>query len=241
MKYLNKYNKFPINEGKFEDDSRDELLPNLIDNIQDFIDDGYNIFFSSLKGDIRANIYLDGGDVKEFNPTFKAGNKIKSKFKIIIQPGSSNQHIDNEEFAKIVYEMTTIIKRIADLGWDFDNFSVETPKGSNKEKTNFRFTYITYTFTKPDVRTEDEPPSIDEIKKRFEHFGLNVEDILYDGNICHVGAESYAYDGEIPEDIEDKLDRMIQELGFDYYEHETSGGNTWLSVKFWIDPVEGEE
>jgi len=238
MKYLNKYNKFSINEGKFEDDGRDELLPYLVDNMQDFTDDGYNIFFSSLKGDITANIYLNDGDVKGFNPTFKAGNKIKSKFKIIIQSTSAGHHIDNEEFSKIVGEMTTVVKRLGDIGWDFDDFNVSTPRGSSNEKTNFRFTTITYTFIKPDVKTEDEPPTIDEIKKRFEYFGLNVEDIEYEDNICHVSAESSAYNGEIPHDIEDKLDRMIQELGFDYYEHKTSGGNTWLSVKFWVDTDE---
>lgn len=235
MKYLSKYTKFNLTNESLEDEKRDELLPDLIDMLQDLIDKKYNILLKSVMGQIKTSDYIDNGDVTKFNPTFKAGNKIKSKFEVIINP--TTKHIDNEEFSEIISEMTPVINRLSELGWKANNFDVKKIQGSNNKEMNFRFTGITYTFTKPDIKTEDEPPRIDEIKKRFEHFGLNVEDIEYDGNICYVGAESYAYDGEIPSDIEDKLDRMIVELGFDYYEHETSGGNTWLSVKFWVDDI----
>lgn len=236
MKYLSKYTKFNLINESLEDEKRDELLPNLIDILQDLIDKNYNILLKSVKGQIKTDDYINNGDVTKFNPTFKAGNKIKSKFEVIINLNSK----DNEEFSDIISEMTPVINRLSELGWSANNFDVKTIQGSDNKEMNFRFKSITYTFTKPDIKTEDEPPSIDEIKKHFEYFGLSVKDIEFDGNICYIGAESYSYDGEIPSDIEDKLDRMIVELGFDDYEAETDLGNTWLSVRFWIDPTEDE-
>jgi hypothetical protein len=232
MKYLNKYNKFSINEGKFEDDGRDELLPNLIDIMYDFIDDGYNVQFESMFNRISVDDFINKNvKLVDFKPIYKAGNKIKSLFRVLIFP---NPRCEYKKFVEIASDMIPALGRIEDMGWVMGKFE-------QWQDESGRFTTLSYTFTKPDVKTEDEPPSIDEIKKRFEHFGLNVEDIEYEDNICHVSAESSAYNGEIPHDIEDKLDRMIQELGFDYYEHETSGGNTWLSVKFWVDSAESEE
>lgn len=237
MKHLNKYNNFSVNEGQFEDDNRDKLLPDLVDIVQDLIDDGYNVWFESASGRINATDYSDKVDVSKFNPTFKAGNKIKNRFNIIINSSSAGNHIDNEELSKIISEMTTVINRISDSGWEFDNFDISTARESNKENTNFRFTNIKYKFIKPEEVTDAELPTVEEIKAKFANFGLNAEDIEYeiDANMCHVGAESFAYNGEIPEDIEDKLTRMIDELGFDYYEHELDGTD-WLSVKFWINP-----
>ena len=124
MKYLNKYNKFSLNESKFEEENINQLLPDLVDIVQDIADKGYLIWFESPNGKISISDYIDNGDVSDFKPTFKAGNKIKNKLNIVINSNSASKHMGNEEFGDIVSEMTTAIDRLADIGWIFDNFNV---------------------------------------------------------------------------------------------------------------------
>jgi hypothetical protein len=238
MKYLNKYNKFSLNESSFEEDNRNELLPQLVDIMSEFVDDGHKVTLYSPVTERRLSInkYIEGSeDATEFNPVYKAGNKIKSKFKLIISNTSSTERFskadDYVEFAKLVNDMSVVVGRIAQLDWELYDFDFIS--------NGNRFSYLEYTFTKIDVMTDDKLPTIEEIKSEFEKLGLNAENIEYENDdpdtLCHVGAESYAYDGSIPDDIEGKLDRMIDRLGFDYYDHEVSGTD-WLSVKFWVNP-----
>lgn len=234
MKYLHKYNKYSyIIENKSTEDESSELLHNLVDIMSEFIDDGRDVQFESLFGRISVNDFLNKNEEKleEFKPVFKAGNKIKSLFRIFL---FINPRCEYEEFANIVSDMISGVGRVKDMGWligKFEQFQDESGK----------FTTLSYTFTKPDIKTDSDIPVEDEIIKQFEFFGLKVEEIEYDGNIINVGAESFNYDGEIPSDIEDKLDRMIQKFGFDFYEHETHQGNTWLSVRFWVDDLSETE
>ncbi len=232
MKYLHKYNKYTyIKEDKSMKGEINELLPNLVDIMSEFIDDGYNVKFNSRFGGISMDDFLNKNDEKinEFKPIYVAGNKIKSAFHIII-----SKRCDYKEFSNIITGMVPAVSRIVDMGWSMNKFDFS-------DTNSGEFISISYYFTKPDIKTDSDIPTKDDIIKQFEFFGLKVEEIEYDGNIIHVGAESFSYDGEIPSDIEDKLDRMIQKFGFDYYEHGTHQGNTWLTVKFWVDDISESE
>lgn len=227
MKYLRRYN-----ESKTED--FDNIKFDIIDMVQGLVDDGYRITLTSTSGRVNIRSGQDDNVIGEFKPVYKAGNKIKGNLSITIYSLSSDG-FSNDEFSSVISEMSANIDRLKDKGWEQSDFNLGKYKSTNT--TKFRLTEVSYVFKKPDVITESELPTIEEIKSKFEKFGLNAEDVEYelDANMCHVGAESYAYDGEIPDDIDDKLDRMIEELGFDYQEHEVTGTD-WLSVKFWINP-----
>jgi hypothetical protein len=232
MKHLSKYSLFESNEF-------DDMKSDIIDMVQALVDDGYRITLTSTNGRVNIISGQDDNVIGEFKPVYKAGNKIKGNLSITIYSLSSDG-FSNDEFSSVISEMSANIYRLKDKGWEQSDFNISKYKSTNT--TKFRLTDLSYVFKKPDVITEYELPSIELIKSKFEKFGLNAEDIEYelDDNMCHVGAESYAYDGEIPEDIEDKLDRMIDELGFDYFEHEVTGTD-WLSVKFWINPDRNPE
>lgn len=236
MKYVNKYKDFnPINES-FEEEKRNELLPDLVDILSDLVDDDFKIVMGSVNGtELTFNRYVEISSqadrdefMSDFNPIYKAGNKIKSEFTLAVKMGK----LDYDEFTQIVNEMGTVKSRLGDLGWELSKLKM-SPFSQN-------FNFIIYTFTKPDIKTEDDVPTEKEIISTFDHFGLIVEpeNVEYDGNICYVGAHMEYHD-DIPEDVYDKLDRMLKMFGFDDYEADRNRTNDWLTVKFYVNPDVG--
>lgn len=79
MKYIKKYNKlFESNEIE-----KKVEVDNIIDAMLDIIDEYSNVIFDSNYGSMIFNDYKERNDkYQSFNPTFKSGNKIRSRFSI---------------------------------------------------------------------------------------------------------------------------------------------------------------
>lgn len=241
MKYINKYNNFnPINES-FEEEKRNEFFPDLVDILTDMMDDGYKVVLYSNKHRIRLNHYLESSEeeqkqiIDNFFPIYRAGNKIKSSFRVSIYLGSSNY----DKFVDIVSKMQTTIGRLSDLGWKINNVGPVESNGFYFDDPREDYQFVDYKFEKDDIVTDGELPKKEEASEILKEFGLELQEFEYSGthnNICYIGADSHSYDGKInTSKIKEQMDRINNQLGFNSYEYELSDNDTWIRMTFWVN------
>jgi hypothetical protein len=178
----------------------------------DFIDDGYKITFKSPIGDMTYQQYLDNSG--DFHPVFKP-NESLVRYQFSIRISKSDNFQTYEDFVKIVDEMQVSIARLQDLGWNLTKFEVSTYEG-NLKSIEPKFNFIEYKFSKPDEKTEgDKKINIERFKSNFENnVGVYIDNIKeYDDNI-YVEFDSIDYNGELPKNIEDRLERIADLYGF---------------------------
>ena len=234
MKYINQYKNFNLINESFEEEKRDEFFPDLVDILSDMMDDGYKVVLYSIRKRVRLNHYLSSSeeDQKEiidgFFPVYKAGNKIKSLFRVSIYLGSSNY----DKFVDIVSKMQSVVGRLSDLGWKINNVGPVESNGFYFDDPREDYQFVDYTFEKDDVKSDDELPTREEATKILRDFSLELQEFEYDGNICYIGADSLHYDGHIDIDSE-KMDKIKDQLGFSSYEYEPE--RDWVRMKFWVD------
>lgn len=189
-----------------------KLIDDIVETMLDFTDDDYKVSFGSNYGEISFTEYLEG-NIDNFKPTYRIKNKIISYFSITIS--SNNKYKTYEDFVKICDDMQIPLARIIDMDWNFKGFKVKSyDRGDNKPD----FSYIEYEFNKPDQIVKDEPEfNLNKFGDKFEKLTeLQIENIeeMNDGNIT-VYFSSKEYDGELPRDIEERLDKVAAFWGCD--------------------------
>ena len=236
MKYINKYKNFNLINESFEEEKRDEFFPDLVDILSDMMDDGYKVVLYSIRKRVRLNHYLSSSeeDQKEiidgFFPVYKAGNKIKSLFRVSIYLGSSNY----DKFVDIVSKMQSVVGRLSDLGWKINNVGPVESNGFYFDDPREDYQFVDYTFEKDDVRSDGDLPNKEDATKILRDFSLELQEFEYDNNLCYIGADSLHYDGHIDIDSE-KMDRIKNQLGFSSYEYGVTNSGSWIRMKFWVD------
>lgn len=189
------------------------LIDDIIETMLDFADDDYKIRFGSLRGGISFQQYSDG-DIADFQPVSRFGNKLKSMFTISIM---NNQKFKTySDLVKICDEMQVTIARIVDMGWKFKSFDIKSYESSSLSGSPERptFSYIEYKFSKPDKEVSDgQKFDAVDFRQKFEELTeLDIESIDYDDSdkttMLTIHYSPKTYDGELPRDIEDKLDEI---------------------------------
>jgi hypothetical protein len=191
----------------------------IIDTMLDFIDDGYKITFKSPIGNMTYQQHLDKeGD---FHPVFKPNDTlIRYKFSIVFSNCEKFKSYD--DFVKIVDEMQVTIARLSDLDWNLSDFEVSVDSGGNLKNFEPKFHSIEYKFSKPDEKVEGEIKfNIEEFKPNFEqNVGVYIRDVKENFDNIFVEFETLDYNGELPRNIEDRLERILQLYGFETYEYQ---------------------
>jgi predicted kinase len=199
--------------------NNEKLIDDIVETMLDFTDDDYKVRFDSSRGGINYQQYLSG-DIDEFQPTFRFGNIIKSMFTITIM---SNQKFKTyEDLVRICDQMQVPIARISDMGWKFNSLDIKSYKTDHEEPN---FSYIEYKFTKPDEKISDDKKfDINEFGQSFKKLTeLDIKNIEYDDSnkstimlTVHFGINTY--DGELPREIEDRLDKVADLYGADNWD-----------------------
>jgi hypothetical protein len=223
MKHLTNYNFF-INESK--DDNKD--VYDIIDILQEIIDDGYNPLFRSNFSDMRYSDYLEKNDnYTGFKPVYKAGNKIKSNFAIVVNS------LKYDRLVSLMDEMISVKGRLKDNGWSMSDLKIANTYDA-EFKTGVVQSYISYRFSKPDEILDDsERVGKEDILKAFEGILFiersNIQ--IYDTYVI-IGFDSLTYDGKLPSlsSLENIFDKICDTLGFSEYEYNEGD---W-GVKFWF-------
>lgn len=209
----------------------DSEISNIVDCVLDFIDDGYKITFKSPIGDMTYQQYLD--KTGDFHPVFKP-NESLIRYQFSLRISKSDKFQTYDDFVKIVDEMQVAIARLQDLGWNLTKFEVSTYEGSLKS-VEPKFNFIEYKFTKPDQKLEVERKfDLEAFKTYFyNHAGMNVEEIKdYDDRV-YVEFSSNYYNGDFPDDLDDRFSKICDRWGFAEYDY--AGGST--DVSFYWDEV----
>jgi hypothetical protein len=139
-----------------------------------------------------------------------------------------------EDFVKIVDEMQVTIARLQDLGWSFAKFDVTGFEGYNNDETpDAKFNTIDYKFKKTDKKIGDKKFDVEQFKKYFsEKTGLHIKNIKeYDDNI-YVEFESIDFDGELPRNVDDRLERVAELYGFATFDYRWPEKHVYF---FWED------
>ena len=198
----------------------------IVDTMLDFIEDGYDIkFLSSGMGGITYQQYLDG-DVR-FQPQMQmSGGVLVSQF--FIRFFKNEKFNSYEDFVRICDEMQVVIARLSDLGWSLVKF-----EPYSTEEKEIKFHTIDFKFTKKDERVGEKKFDVEEFKKHFsEQTALYIEHVKeYDDNI-YVEFDSIEYDGELPRNTDDRLERVKELYGFATYDYRWPEKHVYF---FWED------
>jgi hypothetical protein len=175
--------------------------------------------------------YLDNSG--DFHPVFKP-NESLIRYQFSIRISKSDKFQTYVDFVRVVDEMQVSIARLQDLGWVLTKFEVSTYEGSLKS-VEPKFNFIEYKFIKPDQKLEGERKfDLEEFKTYFyNHAGMNVEEIKdYDDRV-YVEFSSNYYNGDFPDDLDDRFSKICDRWGFAEYDY--AGGST--DVSFYWDEV----
>jgi hypothetical protein len=117
--------------------------------------------------------------------------------------------------------MQVTIARLSDLGWSFAKFEVSGFEGyNNEESSEAKFTEINFKFRKKDERVDERKFDVKEFKKHFsEQTGLYIEDVTEYDDYVYVEFDSVEYDGELPTNTDNRLEKVAELYGFDEYEY----------------------
>jgi hypothetical protein len=220
MKFIRPYNA--LNENVDEN-----FLEEFFSSFTDLIDDGYKLEFRNPYGE---NLVFQ--DYLEKNQTWKNSSSsfLKARTKQLgIFIHTLNK--DYESFCKLVDDMRPVILSLDDLGWNFIRF--------NSSIFDVEFVGVLYTFQNHEKTNKDVV---------FDQ--KNLEKYLYDKSIkivsyehgdededeyIEIRIESLAFDGRLPDKINDILYKMVDVFGFSY--HSVVGINGMLSrtVRFYLN------
>lgn len=221
MKYLKKY--------KLYESNNEDVISDILEIMSEIIDTHSNIIFKSPKGDMVYNKYING-EYGSFEPIYKAGNKIKSKF-IINFSKISNY----DKFTWIINNMGAVIGRLKNNGWLLSDLKIETTNWDEKKDTSI--SNLDYHFSKPtETLNSDELPKESEIAKVFNSNVLDLQTeenniTVYD-NYVDIGFDSISYNGEIPNNVESYFQKVADILGFTEFEYNKK---TPWGIRFWFN------
>ena len=186
----------------------------IVETMLDFIEDGYDIkFLSSGMGGITYQQYLDGD--ASFQPQMKmSGGVLVSQFFIRF---FKNEKFNNyEDFVRICDEMQVTIARLSDLGWSLVKFEPY----STEEQDTIKFHTIDFKFKKKDEKVGEKKFDTNEFRANFEHHtGLHILDVTEHDDNVYVEFDSNDYDGELPRNTDDRLERVAELYGFAHFDY----------------------
>lgn len=190
----------------------------IVETMLDFIEDGYNIKFISNTGSMNYQQYLEGPT--NFQPQVKMSSGVLVSL-FTIRFSTNEKFKSYEDFVRICDEMQVTIARLSDLGWSFAKFEVGGFEGyNNEESSEAKFTEINFKFRKKDERVDERKFDVKEFKKHFsEQTGLYIEDVTEYDDYVYVEFDSVEYDGELPTNTDNRLEKVAELYGFDEYEY----------------------
>jgi len=222
MKFIRPYNA--LNENVDEN-----FLEEFFSSFTDLIDDGYKLEFRNPYGE---NLVFQ--DYLEKNQTWKNSSSsfLKARTKQLgIFIHTLNK--DYESFCKLVDDMRPVILSLDDLGWNFIRF--------NSSIFDVEFVGVLYTFQNHEKTNKDVVFDQKNLEKYLYDKSIKIvyyehEDEDEDGDECiEIRIESLAFDGRLPDKINDILYKMVDVFGFSY--HSVVGINGMLSrtVRFYLN------
>ena len=185
----------------------------IVETMLDFIEDGYDIKFISHGRGITYQQYLDGD--ASFQPQMKmSGGVLVSQFFIRF---FKNEKFNNyEDFVRICDEMQVTIARLSDLGWSLVKFEPY----STEEQDTIKFHTIDFKFKKKDERVGEKKFDTNEFRSNFEHHtSLHILDVTEHDDNVYVEFDSNDYDGELPRNTDDRLERVAELYGFAHFDY----------------------
>ena len=214
MKFISKYNSF-LNEST---DNKNDVIDNIVDNMLDLIDSGYEVRLQSSNGTYMyySDYLAKNSNYEKFKPVLVSKNKTVSKFNILI---SSEDIINYDNVLVILDDTQSAIGRLGEDGWVLSEFGVKSEDYKNGDKVNI--SYISFDFTKPDVKSESgvELPNKEKLIDEIEKLGFRVDEITIHDSETEL--EFDTYDGnDLPseESCEDKFQRICDIFGFDSFD-----------------------
>ena len=185
----------------------------IVETMLDFIEDGYDIKFISHGRGITYQQYLDGD--ASFQPQMKmSGGVLVSQFFIRF---FKNEKFNNyEDFVRICDEMQVTIARLSDLGWSLVKFEPY----STEEQDTIKFHTIDFKFKKKDEKVGEKKFDTNEFRSNFEHHtSLHILDVTEHDDNVYVEFDSNDYDGELPRNTDDRLERVAELYGFAHFDY----------------------
>lgn len=219
MKHIKKFNEeLSSNEST---DNKNDVVDNIVDAMLDFIDSGYEVRFQSGNGTYMyySDYLARNSNYEKFKPVLVSKNKTVSKFNILI---SSEDIINYDNVLVILDDMKSAIGRLGEDGWVLSDLATRGEDCKNGDKVNI--SYVSFDFTKPDVKTETEfeLPNKKELVDEIEKLGFQVEDITIRDSETELEFSYYddSYDGMLPseESCEYKFQKICDIFGFDSFE-----------------------
>jgi hypothetical protein len=196
----------------------------------DFIEDGYDVKFISHSGSMTYQQYLDG--ILMQSQLKLSSGVLVSQFSIKF---IKNEKFNNyEDFVRICDEMQVIIARLSDIGWSFAKFNVNGFEGyANDESPEAKFNEIEFKFKKKDEKSGERKFDTNEFRANFDHHtSLHILDVKeYDDNV-YVEFDSIEYDGELPRNTDDRLERIKELYGFAHFDYQWPQKHVYF---FWED------
>lgn len=221
MKYLRNY--------KLYESNNEDVISDILEIMSEIIDTHSNVVFKSPKGDMSYDDYLKN-NYNKFEPIYKAGNKIKSKFTI-----NFNKITNYAKLAWLVNNMESAVGRLKNNGWLLSDLKIETTYFD--EKNNISLYNLDYHFSKPtETLNSDELPKESEIVQVFNKNVLNLKTEEYNitvyDNYVDIGFDAISYDGEIPSNVESYFQKVADILGFTEFEYNKK--DPW-GIRFWFN------
>ena len=133
-----------------------------------------------------------------------------------------NEKFNNyEDFVRICDEMQVTIARLSDMGWSFAKFNVNGFEGyNNDESPEAKFNEIEFKFKKKDEKSGEKKFDVEEFKKHFsDKTSLYVKDVTEHDDNVYVEFDSIEYDGELPRNTDDRLERVKELYGFAHFDY----------------------
>jgi hypothetical protein len=220
MKYIRRYKS--LNE-----DVKENFLEDFVSTFTDLVDDGYEVEFRNPYGTNSVfQDYLQKNQTwQKFSSSFSSA-RLK-QLGIFIHTLNK----DYDSFCKLVDDMRPVILSLDDLGWDFIRF--------NSSIFDVEFVGVLYTFKNNEESNKDvvfdqknlEKYLYDKSIKIVSYEHVEDED---DDEYVEIRIESIAFDGRLPDNINEILYYMANDFGFEY--HSVVGINGMLSrtVRFYL-------
>lgn len=219
MKFLKEYSQFNVGYVVNESIDNKRVVDQIIETMLDLIEDGYNIkFLSPGKSGITYQQYLEGDS--SFQPKIQMSSGVLvSQF--IIRFSTNQKFKSYEDFVRICDEMQVAIARLSDIGWSFAKLNVDGFEGyNNEESPEAKFNHIEFKFRKKDEKIGEKKFDVGEFKKHFsEQTGLYIQDVTEHDDNVYVEFDSVDYDGELPRNVDDRLERVAELYGFAHFDY----------------------
>ena len=223
---VRKNDRYVIKESVDNKNSTDQIVETMLD----FIEDGYDVKFISHSGSMTYQQYLDG--ILMRSQLKLSSGVLVSQFSIKFI--KNEKFKSYEDFVRICDEMQVAIARLSDIGWSFAKFNVNGFEGyANDESPEAKFNEIEFKFKKKDEKLGERKFDTNEFRANFEHHtSLHILDVKEHDDNVYVEFDSIEYDGELPRNTDDRLERVKELYGFATYDYRWPEKHVYF---FWED------